>query len=311
MQFLRPVLRPVLRPAVRRLVVRGPRTVRLLAAHTLTGSEGTLYDSVTWQNMPRVPGAAYAGYVDGAFANWSTIVQEFSGHDLLSITVFGNTFARCIDDEPGDATNAELYHWRTTYASQFTQIPVVYTMASNMSAVQRTMKANGFVQGRDYLLWSAHYIGYHLCGPGTCGYGDTEADATQYASSDYDTSVTKPGFFNPITPPTPVPAPPVTEDEDDEMILLPGTNQPPVGKSFPSANAYATVGFVGDPSFVGAVITTVRLAFHLVGGGWSVVNAVVGTGAGAKTVISIPANSDGVSASRLDNVQVTLIPNFA
>lgn len=93
--------------------------------------------------------------------------------------------------------------------------------------------------------------------------------------------------------------------------LLPGTASPPVGVSFPAAGAYKTIGFVGDPTLAGSQNTNLRVAQHHVGGGWSVAVVTIESGQGGKAVLTLPGDCDGVSITRLDDVAVTLIPNFA
>ncbi len=109
-----------------------------------------------------------------------------------------------------------------------------------------------------------------------------------------------------ITPPPP--PPPSPPEEDDDMQLLPGKTQPPVGKSF-APGQYKFISFCGDPGLVGASETSLRVAFELITGAWSVVTATVrSTG---KAVTSIPPSADGVSITRLDDVNVTICPTLA
>jgi hypothetical protein len=297
----------LLRASVRRKLVRGPRTARLLAQHTLTGAEGVMYDSVSVDALPWESGAAYAGYVDGFYATWDELVDTFPGHNLLSITSAQNA-ARCIDVEPGDSVNSQIYGWITGPALK-SELPVVYTMASNLAAVQQTMDANGFVQGKDWLAWSAHYIGWHQCGPGTCGYGIRGADATQYSTGNYDTSVTASYFFSssPVPPPVPPKPAPVLDEEDDVFKLLPGSTQPWVSVSLDSANAVSTIGFAS------AVPTQIGVSYHNVNtSDWSAaVTVTVGGNGSAKTVLTVPSGTDAVTFERLDDVNIVLVPNFA
>lgn len=124
---------------------------------------------------------AYAGYVDGRYANFDALKRAFPKAKHLSITVFGDR-ADCYDIEPGDGTNADVYAWFVAMQAADVWRPCVYTSADNLVAMQSTMAANGFARD-SYRLWSAHYTGVpHFCGPKTCGYGLSQVDATQFTS---------------------------------------------------------------------------------------------------------------------------------
>lgn len=141
---------------------------------------------------------AYAGYVDGMYANFVTLQKTFPDAHLLSITVFGNK-ADCADVETGDMTNASVYAWFTKMQADGVWRPCVYTSAANMKAMQETMAANGFARS-SYRLWSAHYTGNaHFCAPTTCGFGLDQADATQFTDralgKSLDESIVSDTFF--------------------------------------------------------------------------------------------------------------------
>ena len=150
---------------------------------------------------------AYAGYVDGDFANFALLKKTFPKAHLLSITVFGNK-ADCYDIEPGDGTNAQVYAWFLQMEADGVWRPCIYTSASNMAAMQATMKANGFARS-SYRMWSAHYTGVpHFCGPNTCGFGLDQADATQFTDralgKSLDESIIADDFFEPSNEVNPV-----------------------------------------------------------------------------------------------------------
>lgn len=154
------------------------------------------------------PGAyAYAGYVDGKWANFSQLEKTFPKAHLLSITVFGNK-AQCADVENGDMTNADVYGWFLQMQADGVWRPCVYTSASNAYSMQATMKANGFARD-EYRLWTAHYTGTaHFCSPNTCGYGMDQADATQFTDhalgKSLDESIIADDFFGPSNSINPV-----------------------------------------------------------------------------------------------------------
>ncbi len=171
-----------------------------------------MYDSVTVSQLPA--GAfAYAGYMDGNFATWTELCARFlhSGAHLLSITVNGADWAlaHVIDDEPGDEDNAQSAQFSLDRL-RLNSTPIVYTQASNIAALESVMRYSGIARSR-YLIWSAHYTGSpHFCSLNICGYGtSTPADATQYASSQYnpiggnkDITVVSKAFFGKLPAPT-------------------------------------------------------------------------------------------------------------
>ncbi len=114
---------------------------------------------------------AYASYIDN-YGGYQELVQlkEKTGAFLLSITLFGGA-ARCADVEPGGMNASDLPHWLDHAALTDGSPPWVYTNAANMAV------CNKFIGSRKVIRWSAHYAGWHICGPSTCGY--PQADITQ------------------------------------------------------------------------------------------------------------------------------------
>jgi hypothetical protein len=148
------------------------------------------------------PGAfAYAGYIDGIFANITELENRFPGAHFLDIAVFPSDNATCLDVEPGDAINADVFAWFNRQIARKVYRPVIYTSASNAFAMQSTMKANGFARS-SYRLWTAHYTNRpHFCSPSICGFGIDQADATQFTSKamgrSLDESLVADNFFAP------------------------------------------------------------------------------------------------------------------
>lgn len=119
----------------------------------------------------------YATYVPpSTYAGWVALVAWAKTHAptafLLSITTSGAR-ARCGDFEPGAMATAGFAHWYDNEAiHDDLSVPWGYTSASNMQALIDA------AAGRKFIRFSAHYgFGYHICGPGTCGY--PQADWTQ------------------------------------------------------------------------------------------------------------------------------------
>lgn len=143
---------------------------------------------------------AYAGYVDGRYANVSQIRAKFPSAKVLSIDVTGgDTSADCLDIEPGDATNTTAVNWVRKKIAAKASLIVCYTSASNVNALVSALTAAGISRSK-YKLWSAHYgAGSHCCGPATCKLCYWACDATQFTSAalgrSLDESVLADGFF--------------------------------------------------------------------------------------------------------------------
>lgn len=159
----------------------------------------TMYDSVTVEAIPS--DAEYcAGYVNGLYANIPRI-EAHCPHvkHILTIDINGRANAECLDVEPGDASAAQVPGWVREQRLRGIAKPVVYTSASYVTTVLRALYGAGMSRG-DIRLWSAHYIGPHICNP-NCGYGNWTADGTQYTQTGYgrnlDISLLREDFFGP------------------------------------------------------------------------------------------------------------------
>lgn len=134
------------------------------------GKPTVMYDSTTIGEIPK-DAAAVAGYVDGAYANFSDMVKQFPNARRLSIAVFASSDADCLDIEPGNATPSEAPAWVKRQISRLgtTKKPTVYAAVSEMNSVISALNAAGISQN-SYKIWTAHVgNGKHVCGPGTCG----------------------------------------------------------------------------------------------------------------------------------------------
>jgi hypothetical protein len=152
----------------------------------------------------------YAGYYNGTFANLTGIAQWVGPNAIIvGVSPNGANGARCIDVEPGDATPSACpafyhnsNHGGPGYGQNDNGKPIIYTSAGDIQSVINEMSAAG-ISRSSYLIWSAHWIGYHICGPGICGY--PQADACQYADNGFvDSDVWYSYCFAPVVaPPTP------------------------------------------------------------------------------------------------------------
>src|SRR5690242_10317159 len=122
----------------------------------------TMFDSVTASALP-AGDFAYAGYVNGRFANIPQIRARFPGSDILSIAVFASADADCLDIEQGDATPAEAAGWVVRQLARGAARPCLYASVSTMNQVVAAMHAAG-VPRSQLRLWSAHYtFRPHIC----------------------------------------------------------------------------------------------------------------------------------------------------
>lgn len=151
------------------------------AITTLAGQDSTSAASCT-RGLP-----VYAGYYNGTFANLNSFRADFPAAIILSITPNGIKGARCIDCEPGDATVAGAANFVAANLPDTSAggrndggKPMVYCSAGDSQAVVNAVAAKGIARDQ-WILWSAHWIGQHICSPGGCGY--PQADGTQYASN--------------------------------------------------------------------------------------------------------------------------------
>lgn len=149
--------------------------------------------------------SVYGGYAYGPFDNWAQLVARFGGRKLVSISpvVESSVFVNCLDIEPGNASPSQGPGFiRLKNHGTGVVKPIIYCSAGDISAVNGAMAAAG-ISRSEYFIWSAHWIGLHICGPGTCGY--PQADACQYASNNsFDSDVWNAGIFGA----TPKPPPP-------------------------------------------------------------------------------------------------------
>lgn len=138
-----------------------------------------MYDAVDLSQIPSSSGAV-AGYVDGHWATYSSLVKRWPHAKHLSIAVSASADAQCLDVEQGDASPSEAVAWYKRQHARGVTLPAVYCSVSVARTVLDLLEHAGIP--RSHLrLWSAHYTGRpHLCGP-QCGFGlNTTADATQW-----------------------------------------------------------------------------------------------------------------------------------
>lgn len=136
-----------------------------------------MYDSIDVSQFAGLAMDAAAGYVDGRWQTFPTLGRHVPpGTKLVSISVFGNP-ADCIDVESGDVNNSQGAAWARRRIDGGHWRPIVYTSASNATAMFNALRAAG-VQRNQIRFWSAHYTNRHICSPSVCGF--PQADGTQW-----------------------------------------------------------------------------------------------------------------------------------
>lgn len=161
----------------------------------------TMFDSADLSQIPADP-PAVACYVDGRFANSAQARDRFPHARILTIAVFAEHDADCLDIETGDATPAQAAAWYTRQRARGLARPCLYASASVMeAAVLPVLKAAGIpVSSASLRLWSAHYTHKpHICGPSSCGAVSAGMDGTQWTDRalgrNLDQSLLADGFF--------------------------------------------------------------------------------------------------------------------
>lgn len=274
----------------------------------------TIGTTETDQNFPgNWANAAAAGIVRGAYheltaapaaaqaARFTTVLKEHGirAGDMLAVVASDYTAV----------TGSDVTVFCDQIAAAFPHCPVlIYSDVSFLPHIPAATAAR-------YPLWIAAYT---TAAPADVTpwhawtfwqwQGSTAPDCDAYNGTAAGLRAWISGYARPAPPVTP----PHTLLEDDMTVQIPpGTAGPDTGVSF-DGTPWKTVGFLADPSRVGAPRTAVRCAFHLQGKGatWTVIEAVM-TADQPKTVVDVPAGCDGVSFHRLDDAPLTLVPDFA
>jgi len=171
----------------------------------------------------------YAGYYNGPFANMTALRTRFPHAYLISIALrlTGSKGSMAVDIEPGTlsgtqaASFAGCLAWLNQGGYGGSPRPVIYVMASWAQPLVDYLAAHGHARS-SYFLWTAHYNGLHLCGPGGCSYlTSTVADGTQYASGANDYNVFR-GYVighAPVPPPNPAGYPTLGSTGDNVKVI--------------------------------------------------------------------------------------------
>lgn len=171
---------------------------------------------------------------------------------------------------------------------------------------------------RGMVLVSSDYTTYSDSGPGWQPYGGLTPDIWQYTDAEkfgggtcdfnaYRGTVA--GLSILFNGPPPPPPPSRFPEEQMSPVIPPGANADDIGVPL-APGQYKTVTFIADPGRRGAPKIEVRCAFHLSGSTWHM-EYVTLTPAAPHATVAVPANADGVSFLRLDDVAESLYPAFA
>lgn len=173
----------------------------------------TLYDSVNINAIPANP-EMVAGYVNGRWPTYNSLIQKFPQAVHVSIAVTANADAQVLDVETGDATPGQAPAWAQRQRQEGRD-PTVYCNSSTWGAVRQAFQ-NARVAEPHY--WIAQYDNNPTIPAG--------AVAKQYRSDtnqDLDYSVVAdywPGVDSAPAPPPPVPAPTYTQIQGDPDVAV-------------------------------------------------------------------------------------------
>lgn len=162
---------------------------------------------------------AYAGYSSGTFSNMTQVRAYAAAQHAHAFAYTGHvgqlSGADALDIEPGLAAVSDAV---TAYKGG---IRYFYGSASWVSQITSALAAGG-VPRANYKIISAHYIGSHICGPGTCGY--PQANATQFTSSylgrSLDATLCPADFLGAVVIAPPPPAWPLVLGSSGSQVYL-------------------------------------------------------------------------------------------
>jgi hypothetical protein len=186
-----------------------------------------MFDSVTISEIPADATCA-AGYVDGRFANVAELRDRFPHAQILTIAVFADHDADCLDIEQGDATPSQAVAWYERQKARGVFRPCLYASASVMQSDVVGIIMAAKIPRSAVRLWSAHYTGSpHICAPASCGLTSIDMDGTQWTDRamgrNLDESLLAADFFGSVPVPKPVPpaSPPTVPSLHAVTLQLP------------------------------------------------------------------------------------------
>lgn len=155
-----------------------------------------MYDSVDPSQIP-ASAPAVAGYVGGAWPDYSAEVRRWPHAHHLSIAVNASEDAECLDVENGDATPDEVPAWFDRQERRGVHRPCLYASISAVPTIVDVMTKHGVPRSR-YRVWAAHYTYEPHIEPG--------CDATQWTDKalgrNLDESLCSDTFFDGMPQPS-------------------------------------------------------------------------------------------------------------
>lgn len=153
------------------------------------------FDAVTLVAVPK-DALAVACYKNGRFANEAEAHRRFPNAKITTISVRASDLADCLDVENGNATPAECPDYYRRFKARWPhRKPIFYTFAGQGAELIAALARIGAQPDKDFIYWSAHWDGEHICGPKTCGF--PKAAATQWTTHNetYDQTKCRPSYW--------------------------------------------------------------------------------------------------------------------
>ena len=138
------------------------RGVKARKAAETPGEEATLitcWDTIENGQFPP-GGQAYAAYVDGEIGdqpNYAWIVKAFPSAHHMSIALFADHDADCLDMEPGAASPSDFPGWYARQVKRGIARPVIYANAFTMQTSVLAALSSAGIARSSVRLWTAHY----------------------------------------------------------------------------------------------------------------------------------------------------------
>lgn len=176
-----------------------PGGTALRAAQTFS-----MYDSIDLRPIASLGHFALAGYTAGHWPTYLPMRAKYPLAHVVSIAVFPQNHADCLDVEPGDANPSDVVKWiRADLAAGYKK-PCVYSSLWEYTNQIRPLIAKAGIPRSLIFEWDADYTFIpHI---------DPSFDATQWTDKfqglNVDASMVYPSFLSIAQPPYVVPTPP-------------------------------------------------------------------------------------------------------
>jgi hypothetical protein len=143
------------------------------------GTEVPLYDAIVLSNIPP-EASAVAGYVDGRWATWPSVMQRWPHARHVSITVTGGHEADIGDVEAGNMTVQGALNWIRQMRALGHPAPGLYASLDTWCGGLQDELLRRYPRSA-FRVWTAHYTyAAHRCGPSCDRRLRVPVDATQW-----------------------------------------------------------------------------------------------------------------------------------